>query len=247
MFRTGAVLRVMENTREMDVDDPENGPYRIVLDADASEYLLRDLELQAVRVAITFRGRKHLLPYPYTAEERRSKRLELIVSEEGEDLVPVIGDGKKLLRITEVRVTDNDRNTIGQGGRVVFVVQPEMWDGKIRPVQGVTALLVYRRDEPMEAWPLYWEERRDRRFEFTLVERPVVVERVSADPVLEVPTEEADLGPESLRPEPEIELLTEGSEQSGGNRNPLEGEGSDRDLDDELVLGTGSDDVLHRD
>ena len=66
-----------------------------------------------------------------------------------------------------LRVQENDANTIAEGGRVILVLtdaaQRELADSE-EFLTGVTVTLVFRKNEPMLAWPLTRIERASQRF-----------------------------------------------------------------------------------
>jgi hypothetical protein len=69
--------------------------------------------------------------------------------------------------IDAVRLQENDRNMDFDGGRVVLVGASPEADAE---VQGTTLVVNYRRDEPMDRWPLTREERAARRFTLLVLE-----------------------------------------------------------------------------
>lgn len=69
----------------------------------------------------------------------------------------------------EVRLTENDVQTPGDGGRVVLVAQSKALK-KATGADLVTVIFNYSDDEDMQKWPYMKEDRINRRFKLLVVE-----------------------------------------------------------------------------
>lgn len=72
-----------------------------------------------------------------------------------------------------LRVQENDASTAPHGGRIVLVADATMLGEMTEApdyLQQVTVVLVYRRNEPMQAWPLTRPDRARRRFALAIYE-----------------------------------------------------------------------------
>lgn len=168
MFR--AQLFVTENTREQVADSTY---VSLIGRGDG----LPD-HVQEVRVSMVVRDADLIVAIPY--EDRERHPVELLITDAA-DALPGTGGDPMILRAKGARLIDNDRHMPGEGGRVALVAQVREGSFNEAPVPTITALIVYRRNTPMEAWPIRREDRQARRFVLTLIRRPEIPARTEGE------------------------------------------------------------------
>lgn len=172
LVQTPACLAVQENGLRM----PGRGGRLALVSRPCDE--LDDQYVTEVRVTVNYLRNDGLEPWPLEAGERAARRFELVLGEVVDGRGPTLTKDQAARAVFKspptLWVQENDRATEAPGGRIVLVadtgsdaLREELED---LGLQAVTVLVNYRRNAPMDAWPLEAADREARRYQAVLLD-----------------------------------------------------------------------------